>query len=70
MIDPTIQFVLQNSNGHFYAKNSDRPVGLLETASRFSTFDLAMQHKENFKKQNEATEIYARPVHLTIALLD
>ena len=70
MINPTIEFVLQNGNNHFYVEGEDKPVVEVAEASRYSTFNEASSHLKTFHKQNDALEVFVRPVQLTIELLD
>lgn len=70
MINPTLEFVLQNGNEHFYVEGGERPVGEVFKASRYSTFKDAASHIKTFLKQNDGVEVFVRPVQLTVLLLD
>ncbi|MBD2504898.1 hypothetical protein [Anabaena azotica] len=70
MINPTIEFVLQNGNNHFYLEGEEKPVVDVDEASRYSTFNEASSHIKTFHQQNDAVEVFVRPVQLSIELLD
>ena len=62
MINPTIEFVLQNGNNHFYVEGEDKPVVDVAEASRYSTFTEASSHiktflEEEFRSQNSGVRI-------------
>jgi hypothetical protein len=66
-----IEFVIQDNNEHFITADGERVSSSLTKAARFSTFGDAHSESLKFsKRETAATPAVARPIEVSLKLID